>query len=151
MRYAVKRQTDLYAPLKKPLSAEDKKRKHQTENGRCQFYTEKVFRVMDHYSAFYEEKLKLHFLIKQKRYQSPGWTNKLLLNSSKSIISLLPSSSKSVTSYYWNVKQWYKFIGRAQKTERKEWQTALSISKNHLTHLHRWVLRHEIIKQYVFC
>lgn len=35
MGYAVKRQTDLYAPLKKPLSAEDKKRKHQTENGRA--------------------------------------------------------------------------------------------------------------------
>lgn len=35
MGYAVKRQTDLYAALKKPLSAEDKKRKHQTENGRA--------------------------------------------------------------------------------------------------------------------
>ena len=33
MGYAVKKQTDLYASLKKPLTAEDKKRKHQTENG----------------------------------------------------------------------------------------------------------------------
>lgn len=33
MGYAVKKQSDLYVPLKKPLSAEDKKRKHQTENG----------------------------------------------------------------------------------------------------------------------
>lgn len=33
MGYAVKKQTDIYAPLRKPLGAEDKKRKHQTENG----------------------------------------------------------------------------------------------------------------------
>ena len=116
----------------------------------CQFYAENIFRVMDHYGASYEEKLKLDFLTKQKRYQSPGWTNKLLLNNSKSITSLLPSSSKSITSYYWNVKQWEKFVGRAQKTERKEWQTALSISKNQLTCLYRWLLRDEIVKKYFF-
>lgn len=28
-----KKQTDLYAPLRNPLSVVDKKRKHQTENG----------------------------------------------------------------------------------------------------------------------
>lgn len=112
----------------------------------CQFYTENIFRVMDHYSASYEEKLKLHFLIKQKRYWSPSWTNKLFLNSSKSVTSLLPSSSKSVTSYYWNVKWWEKFVGTAQKTERKEWQTALPISKNQLTCLYRWLLRRDCQK-----
>lgn len=35
MGYAVKKQTDLYAPLRNPLSVVDKKRKHQTENGRA--------------------------------------------------------------------------------------------------------------------
>lgn len=66
MGYVVKKQTDLHVPLRRTLSAEDKKTPDQKWT--CQFYTEKIFCVMDHYSACYEEKLKIHILIKQKSH-----------------------------------------------------------------------------------
>lgn len=61
-----KKQTDLHASLRKTLSAEDKKRPDRKWT--CQFFTEKILCIMDHYSACYEEKLKICFLIKQKSY-----------------------------------------------------------------------------------
>lgn len=93
----------------------------------CQLQREKVSRIRDQCSASLEEKLRLHFLIKQKRYYSPHWTNTSLLNSSrscfKSTSSFLPSSSKSITSYHWSVKPQEKFVGRTQKTEKRKRMT----------------------------